>query len=368
MTHALGNIKICCMDTAYGALTALPVKKVCIVTRFFMSVSGAAGGMKKAFENAGMDCTLFDRVEPNLSPAVIKQGILCMDERTDLIVALGSGTVTDAAKAMLFFRQKALNAKFKPLLVVIPSFFGTGSEIAATSTITDPETRIRLPLTDAVMKPDLILLDARLTRTIPAPVMASTGMAVLARCIEAYVSKRSNGTADSALETAIVYVFTYLVRSIACPADTMARQRMLLAACLSGMAIHNSGLGIGHSLACALHKNFDLSRENAQALVLDPVVRFNQDHAKKKYAALSRRLGLPGTTDEQGARSLVYAIEWLKKKSGAPVTIADLGIDISLYASCVKSMAQTALDDPVTRQNPGLPTRADLEMLLRQLY
>ena len=368
MTQALGEIKICYMDTAFAGLTSLPVEKACIVTNFLMSVSGAAGRMKKIIETAGIACTLFDGVTPVVDPGTIKRGILCMDPGTDLIVALGSGAVIDAAKAMLFFRHKALGSMPKPFFAVIPSFCGTGSEITAITHVTVPQKKVTIPLMDELMIPDMIMLDARLTRTIPAPVIASTGMAVLARSIDAYVSTGSNGTAEQSLETAIVYVFKYLARAFACSQDTVARQRMLMAACLSGMAIGNSGLGLATSLSCALGKKFDISRGNAQALVLAPVIYFNRGQAAKKYSVLSRRLGLPGTTDEQGAQSLVYAIEWLVKKIHAPSAIRDLGIDKIPYAAAVESMAQDALADPITVQNPRHPLRADLERLLAQIY
>lgn len=69
-------------------------------------------------------------------------------------------------------------------------------------------------------------------------------MDVLTHAIEAHVSRQANAFTTIHAEQAIRFVFAYLRRAYTCGDDMEAREMMLLASCMAGMAFNNSGLGL----------------------------------------------------------------------------------------------------------------------------
>ncbi|MCP4119098.1 MAG: iron-containing alcohol dehydrogenase [Desulfobacteraceae bacterium] len=368
MTQFNGKTKICYDENAMEVLETLDAKHALLVTDPFMVKTGFSKRIVSHLERANIAYTIFGNVEPDPSLNTVKQGMLAMDDATDVIIALGGGSAIDTAKAILYFCYKAAPEGKKPILVAIPTTSGTGSEVTAFSVVTDTEKGIKLPLVDELMIPDMAVLDARFTRTVPASVTAATGMDVLTHAIEAYTARKANAFTNLYAEQAIKYVFKYLARSYSNGDDMIAREKMLLASCMAGMAFNNAGLGICHSVAHALGGAFHVPHGKANSLVLPHAIRFNTFDAGEKYRSIAALLGLPSATIDEGVTSLVHGIEWLNEQMGIPSRVRDLGIEQADYSAAIPTMAAHALDDPCTEGTPRLPSISDLKTIFEQLY
>lgn len=321
----------------------------------------------------------FTEVEANPSLETIKKGLdRIISTKPDLMIAVGGGSVIDAAKAIMYFCIKTKEQLIeredirKPWFIAIPTTSGTGSEVTAFSVVTDTKKQAKIPLVSNTMVPDAAILDPEFTRTVPPFVTADTGLDVLAHALEAYVSKDATDFTDIYADKAIRQVFAYLVRAYKNGDDMEARQKMQEASYMAGIAFTNAGLGINHSLAHAVGGLFKISHGRANAILLPTVIAYNAradqpiSSVAKRYATLSRELGFPAKTDQEGVLSLIAAVSYLNQQMGVPAGFEKHGIDPEAYRSNMAIMTENAMNDTCTPTNPRKPQASDLKDLLIQ--
>lgn len=369
MTQFNGRTKICYGEDAMGVINTLPITRALVVTDPFMIRIGFADRVKSALDRAGIRHGVFDRVEPDPSLDTVTRGTQeLIREKADAVIALGGGSAIDAAKAMMYFAFKAREDTAKPLLVVIPTTSGTGSEVSCFSVVTDTANQTKIPMSDELLIPDLAILDARFTRTVPPHITADTGMDVLTHAIEAYTSVDANIFADIYSEHAIRNVFSYLVRAYENGDDMTARERMLVASCMAGTAFSNCGLGITHSLAHSLGGVFHIPHGRANALMLPHAIRFNAMEAGERYKAIAGMIHLPDSSVETGTKSLVLAVQSLMEKMALPLRIRDLDIEEAAFRKALGDLSAKALEDPCTAYNPRQPSQEEIQDLFEQAW
>jgi len=349
-------------------------------------------------------CETFSDIEPEPSIETVMNGTERMRKfQPDCIIALGGGSVMDAAKAMwLFYEQPdtdfhSLTQKFfdptkrvvkfpalrgKAKFVAIPTTSGTGSEVTAFSVITDKKTNMKYPLADFQLTPDIAIVDPQFVMTVPKHVTADTGMDVLTHAIEAYVSVLANDYTDGLALKAIQLVFEYLPRAYRDGSDELAREKMHNASTIAGMAFANSFLGINHSLAHVLGAEFTIPHGRANAILLPHVIRYNAAKPNKfmtypkyehfiadvRYAEIAKMLGLPASSTEEGIQSLIKAIIALAGKVNIPMSIEANGVNKEEFERKVVELAEHAFDDQDTIANPKQPFISELAEIYRQAY
>ena len=234
--------------------------------------------------------------------------------------------------------------------------------------VTDKQHGVKIPLNDELLIPDVAILDARFTRTVPPSVTAATGMDVLTHAVEAYTSRDYNAFTDILAVQAIRYVFSYLLKAYQQMEDMEAREMMLLGSCMAGMAFNNSGLGITHSMAHALGGQFHIPHGLANAVLLPYAIRFNSFDAGVRYRELARIIGLPHSNVEEGTNGLITAVRGLNEAMGIPARIRDLKVDESAFAASLDTMAAHALEDMCTKSNPRRPSVSDIRQILEHAW
>lgn len=369
VTQFHGKTKICYGKYSLETLEELPFTSAFVVTDPFMVKSGFAEQVTSHLERRGLPYRVFAEVEPDPSLETVMQGTLdFIRARADLIVALGGGSAIDTAKAIAFFAHKAAPDLARPLLAAIPTTSGTGSEVTAISVVTDKKRGVKIPLNDELLIPDVAILDARFTRTVPPHVTAATGMDVLTHAIEAYTSRHNNAFTDILAVQAIRYVFSFLLKAYQQMEDMEAREMMLLGSCMAGMAFNNSGLGLTHSMAHALGGQFHIPHGLANAVLLPYAIRFNSFDAGVRYRELARIIGLPHANVEEGTSGLMGAIRGLNEAMHIPARIRELKVEEAAFRAALDSMAAHALDDMCTQSNPRRPSLTDIRQILEQAW
>ncbi|WED21103.1 iron-containing alcohol dehydrogenase [Vibrio sp. JC009] len=368
MTQFYGKTKVCYGKNAMDNLHKLPGKDVFIVTDGFIAKTGFVDQVKSHLSK-GVTSTIFDKVEADPSLDTITAAThLFMKSGSNAIIAIGGGSAIDAAKAVAYFATQADSVRQPPYLVAIPTTSGTGSEVTSISVVTDKKKGIKIPLQDETLTPDLAILDARFTRTMPPSITAATGMDVLTHAIEAYVSNRANLFTSIYAENAIKIVFKYLPRAYASGEDMEAREQLLLASCMAGMAFNNSGLGITHSVAHSLGGLFHIPHGIANAVLLPSVIEFNSFDACIQYQKLASFLGLPASSMDEGTSSFLEAIRQLNASLDIPCRISGLDINENEYVSNIPTMTNNILHDICTVTNPKKASYDDVIQLLRKAW
>ena len=334
-----------------GALTALGElagKRVLVVTDGFLASSGLLDRVRAQL--AGGEVTVFDQVEPDPSLELVAKGVQVLREcRPEAVVAFGGGSPMDCAKAIRWCANSTAP------LWAIPTTAGTGSEMTSFAVITDKEKGIKHPLVDDALLPEVAVLDAELLGGVPPSVTADTGMDVLTHAAEAYVSTRATPFTDALAEKAFVMAYQNLTTAYRTPGGSQAKEAMLYASCLAGMAFNAASLGVCHSLAHTLGGRIHMPHGRLNAILLPRVIAFNavQDTAAKKYARLAGLCGLAGSS-----RALAGAMNRL---------LTTLKLPKTLTVDDPKAIAAAAMEDRCTVTNPRKPSAADLESILREL-
>ena len=337
-------------------------------------------------KEAGMEVQLFENVEPDPSVETVMKGAAAMTAfEPDWIVSMGGGSPIDAAKAMWTFYEYP-NVTFEELCIpfnfptlrtkakfcAIPSTSGTATEVTAFSVITNYQTGVKYPLADFNITPDVAIVDPELAETMPAKLVAHTGMDALTHAIEAYVSTVANPFTDPLAMRAIVMVVEYLKDSY--DGDMEAREQMHYAQCLAGMAFSNALLGIVHSMAHKTGAAFStghIPHGCANAMYLPYVIKYNakDERAKKRYAEIATALKLEGKCEDCLIDALCAKIEEMNKYFGIPKTLKEYGIDEKDFLDRLDEMALQAFDDQCTGANPRYPLVSEIkEMYLKAYY
>jgi acetaldehyde dehydrogenase/alcohol dehydrogenase len=341
--------------------------------------------------------------EPEIK--VIAQGAEALSfYRADQIIALGGGSMIDAAKIMklkyespeadleelaapfLDLRKRVVQYPTEKMtrarLIAIPTTSGTGSEVTPFAVMFDKERGRKVTLADYSLSPDVAIVDPQFVMSMPKGLTADTGVDCLTHALEAAVSTFASAYTDCNAMQAIRMVFRYLPIAYEHPQDQEARSMMHNAACIAAMAFSNAGVGVNHALAHAFGARFGVAHGRANALMLPHVIAYNASvpskfmpspnqrgyAAHKKYATITELLGLGGNSIEEKLKNLVTAIEQLLDRLAMPRSIAALGIAQRDFEKALPELVKTAFDDPSWLSNPRMPLMSELEELFWSAY
>ncbi|MFA6939549.1 MAG: iron-containing alcohol dehydrogenase [Clostridiaceae bacterium] len=368
-------------DGSLETLKTLKGKKAIVVVgggsmKRFGFLDKACGYLKEA----GLEVKLIEGVEPDPSVETVMNGAAVMREfQPDWIVSIGGGSPIDAAKAMWIFYeypdftfQQAVvpfglpELRQKAKFAAIPSTSGTATEVTSFSVITDYKKKIKYPIADFNITPDIAIVDPELAQTMPPKLTAHTGMDALTHAIEAYVAGLRSAFSDPLAMEAIVMVKQYLLKSY--NGDKEARSQMHYAQCLAGMAFSNALLGITHSMAHKTGAVFHIPHGCANAIFLPYVIQYNSKSCGDRYAAISKRLGLTGETEEELVDALINFVRGLNKKLSIPSTMKDYGITEEDFNANVEYIAHNAVLDACTGANPRPIDDKTMEKLLTCIF
>ncbi len=347
-----------------------------------------AGILAKAIDalNAsGLTHATYSDIEPNPTDLSINDGVEAYkSEACDVVVAVGGGSVMDAAKAIRLLTTHAppLEPYYAdvggvdrirgdmPPLVCVPTTAGTGSEVSQGSIITDTS----LNTTDrwrkrAIVTPfnmsNIALLDPGITLGMPPALTAATGMDAITHGIEAYVATKYHPIAEGVALQALRMLSANIQKAYHEGSDVTARGEMLLGACMAAFAFQK-GLGAVHSLAHQLSTDAPIPHGVANAILLPPVMEFNFSHATEKYAEIARALGID-TSDMDGDEAGHAAIDKIRgfnAELNMPKGLGDAGLD----RAKIPKLGADAMLDHCHKFNPRVCTEADMVALFTAAF
>lgn len=359
---------------ALGSLKELNAARVLVVTDPFMVESKMVDRITEQL--TGKEFRIFSKVVPDPPMELVVLGVQeVLEFRPDSLIAMGGGSAIDEAKAIMHF-AKEIGDLGNMEFIAIPTTSGTGSEVTSFAVITDKEKGIKYPLVNQALLPDSAVLDPALVKSVPASIVADTGMDVLTHALEAYVSIRANAFTDALAEKAAISVFLYLERSWKDPGDQEAREQMHYASCMAGMAFDQTSLGVNHAIAHNIGGKFGIPHGKANAILLPFVVEFNaqiEDYEQKafsaaarKYAMLSVRAGLGGVNVRTAVRNLIHRIQKMQKKMKMPMNFREWGMKPEVFQKEEKAIVEGALADGCIRTNPRAVTEKNIRDILKK--
>lgn len=351
-------------------------KAVIVLGGSSMVKSGMLDKVKALFEESGTEVSVVEGVEPDPSFATVLRGAKEMLEfAPDLIVALGGGSVMDAAKTMWIYYEYPELKRLEDILppnefpklrkkahfCCIPSTAGTASEVSRSVVISDTETGKKHGVGNMEMMPDIAICDPEVTLSMPAKITAETGMDALTHAIEALASTRANYLGDILAKQAALDIMEYLPKACEDGENLDIREHLLNASMAAGLAFTNVSLGIVHSMAHTLGGFFHIPHGLGDALLLPYIIRFNSqdERAEKLYTELAKKAG--GT-------DLAAMVEELNRQLKVPSALKELIKDEVEYNRQMNEMVKTAQEDGCTKTNPIIPDAEQFKKLFIKAY
>ena len=204
-----------------------------------------------------------------------------------------------------------------------------------------------------------VFADPELTLGLPPAVTAATGMDALTHNIESYLSPAYHPLCDGIALEGVRIAARALPIAVRDGRNLQARADMMMASMMGAIAFQKD-LGAVHSCAHALGAVCDLHHGLANALMLEPVMRFNAEAVPTKFAELAHVAGacFARRTSCRGSARL-------KREIGIPPSLSAVGVQRE-HSSRGWSSWRTRTS--ATRPIRGPAPRADFERFFEQAF
>jgi alcohol dehydrogenase class IV len=199
----------------------------------------------------------------------------------------------------------------------------------------------------------------------PPSLTAHVGVDTLTHGIEAYVSRKAAALTDSLALTCVSLVAEHLETAWREPANRPAREGMMLAATLGGMAFSNSSVALVHGMSRPIGAVFHVPHGLSNAVLLPAVTRFSLPGAPERYATIAKamRLCAPEATGDAATGPLVEGLAKLNARLAIPRLGGCPGMERAGFEAMAGRMAEDALASGSPQNNPVVPTADEIVRL-----
>ena len=327
-------------------LDRLKAKKPLIVTDDGIKKSGIIDSViKMAFDESKKPMPLiFSEIPVESSTKAVEKLLNFFKQNgCDSIIAVGGGSVIDSSKAlnMLIAENRDSLQELAGVdiiknrgvpFVVIPTTAGTGAEVTSVAVIFDEDSKSKMAFASSLLMPDSAIIDPAATQTLPKKLTASSGIDALSHAIEAYISIQSNPISRALAFEAVKIIWESLPAAVKDKENKQARENMLNASLIAGMALSNSMVGIVHSLAHSAGSVLHIPHGVAVSLFLVAGVKENAVASAKELSELLNAVAYMneyrGTTKQRAERFIYFLekfVNQIKQEAGLPLTLKDAG-------------------------------------------
>lgn len=275
-----------CLAEAGDHALNLGLNRIALFTDPVLASLEHVAVVRESLLRAGLDVVVYHdvKVEPT-DAAFMDAARFAMDGRFDGYISVGGGSVIDTAKAANLYAShpaalaayvnaplgdgQAVPGPLKPH-IACPTTCGTGSECTGIAIFDWVDKGVKTGIVSRRLRPTLALIDPLTTYTLPASVVAASGFDVLSHALESYtalphtqrarperpslrpMSQGANPWSDFGCEKALRLTGEYLERAVRDASDREARDAMMWAATLAGIAFGNAGVHLPHGMAYAV--------------------------------------------------------------------------------------------------------------------
>lgn len=365
-----------CLGDVGPYIQELKLRKALVVTDKFLMKCGIAAKVLAILDKANIPYVIYDDVKPNPTCKNVHDGVDFLKANDcDFLVSVGGGSPQDTAKAIGIIAtngghiaqyEGAHKSANKSLpIVAINTTAGTSSEVTVNYVITDEDRKVKMVMVDKNSLASISVNDPELMVDKPADLTAATGMDALTHAIEALVTPGAYPVTDATALAAVELIFNYLPRTVKNGHDIEAREQMVYAIFLGGLAFNNAGLGYVHAMAHQLGGVYDLPHGVCNAMLLPHVEEENAKYVPEKFRNIAKAIGyqVVGKSDKECADFVVEAIKNLSKEVGIPSKLSELGVnevDLDL-------LAENAMKDACAPGNPFIPTKEEVITLFKKI-
>ncbi len=319
------------------------VRKIMLVTDAVLVKLGLLAQILDVLDRADVGIEVFDQVLPDPDFDTVLAGVERLRQSAaQAVLTVGGGSPIDCAKAILMSHANDchpaklaglwLYARPRPRCLpfyAIPTTAGTGSEVTIGAVVSDPVGKSKRTLVDPKMVPSMIALDPTLTVGMPRSVTAISGMDALTHAVEAYLSTMATAETDELALTATTMIMENLPRVLEEPGNLRAREDMLVASCMAGLAFTRTGLGYVHAFAHQIGGHYHVPHGLANGILLPHVVEFSKPACRPRLARLARAaaINIESAGEDQLAEAFIARLKTLQDELSVPTKVKGLSRD-----------------------------------------
>lgn len=335
-------------DTVYGGedaldqighiLTANGVKKAAVFADKGVEHAGLLDIPLAKIRGAGVEYCVLDDLPPEPSYAEAQKLVdQCKAAEADFIIAVGGGSVMDTAKlaSILITENYGVKellddpARAKKCLrtLMIPTTAGTGSEATPNAIVAVPEKQLKIGIVNGDMIADYVILDVTMVKGLPRKIAAATGVDALAHAIECFTSNKANPFSDLYALEALDLILNNIQQACDAPDDVAAKRSVQIASFYAGIAIAASGCTAVHALSYPLGGRYHIAHGVSNAILLAPVMRFNEPACREKFAEAYDRCIRGGIiTAAEKSAALIARLEKIVRHLDIPSSLSEFGV------------------------------------------
>ena len=334
-------------------------------SRAFLMVSGTLNRQTDEIEKirdalAARFAGLFDAM-PQHTPreAVIAATDAARAARADLIVTVGSGSITDGAKAVQLclandIRTVADIDRIRAVKGAVPAINApsvrqisvpttiAGGEFSSIAGVTNQQTHVKEMLAHRLAMPRAVILDPAITLHTPEWLFLSTGIRAVDHCVEGLCSREAHPYADAQALKGLALLAQGLPRVKADPHDLDARMDCQIGTWLSvGPLASGVPMGASHGIGYVLGAAYGVPHGYTSCVMLPSVMRWNKSANGERQALVANVMGHPG---EDAADVLDRFIRGL----GMPRSLGEVRVGKEHF----DAIAKQAMATPWVPRNP----------------
>lgn len=313
-------------------------KNVAVFTDPSLRKLGLVDPALAAIKEAGAEAHIFDNIPAEPSYIQVQEVV---DEvtgtGTELVVAVGGGSVMDTAKLACvcagapytvhdLLKDPARARKQLPC-VAVPTTAGTGAEATINAIVAVPEDEVKIGIVNDAMMPDVVLLDVRMVQNLPRSIAAATGVDAMCHAIECFTCKKANPFSDTFALEAFDLIINNIEHACDSKDDLEAKRAMQIAALYGGIAITASGTTAVHGLSYPLGGKYHVPHGVSNAILLSPVMHFNEPAIRDRLAAAyDHAIKGDAKTEEEKSAAVIKRMDEIVEHLDIPKTLDALGV------------------------------------------
>ena len=365
------------------ATLLLPYKlsKVLIVTDKNIIKLGYIEQIETMLKSLFITYDIFDGVlHTNPTVTFVEDGLSYFDNgpfkrKYHMVMSVGGGTCHDCAKAIAILAEnggsiidyEGYNKMTKPALpqIAINTTSGTGAQLSMYTIISDESRKVKMTIGDARMTPFIAVNDPLFTYSMPKDITASTGVDAISHAIEAYFSLESSPVTDSLALGTLNLAFKYLERAFENGNDMEAREKMVYADNMAGLAFNSAGLGYVHAMSHQVGGFYNSLHGMTNGVFLPYVIEFNSvSFPEEKLYPLAESMGIKARNKSHIVDKIISTIEDLMESLNLPTKLSQIGVK----QGDIKTLATNAMKDITVFTNPRKATLKEMENLFNEAF
>lgn len=314
------------------------IKSVLIVTDRGIVSNGLVCPLESVLRKSGVQYAIYQDTQPNPTVHNVEAALKVYHEHNcDCLIAVGGGSSMDCAKAVgarVVYPKKTVGQmkgilrvlRRLPTFIAIPTTAGTGSETTLAAVITDSEKQHKYALMSFPLISHYSVLDAAMTYSLPPHLTATTGMDALVHAVEAYIGRSTTRETRRLALEATRLVFENIGTAYKDGNNQQARENMLRAAYMAGVAFSKSYVGYIHAVAHSLGGQYGTPHGLANAVIMPHILEAYGKSAYRKLHNLGVAAGVCSRSDsyEEGAKKFIAAVKNLNIRLGIPQRLSGI--------------------------------------------